>query len=312
MKKALIISDGKPGHVNQSIALANHLQIDYDEINITFKSLVSKALSYIFDWLFIYNLKIFNEPLTFNANNYDVIISTGSSTFYANKVIKKNLNIKNIAILYPKGYRLNYDYVIIPKYDKTFAKKNIIKTPINICNSDPQWFSNKATQFTNNIHKPLKNSIGIIIGGPNEKKTVDILTLEKQLDLIFLQNKDSEIWITTSRRTTLEIENLLNNYEFDYKLKFSQNNYNPIPAFIELCKNLYITDDSTSMISEAVSYGNANVYIIPLKAIKKKDKFSKFCKILVENNSISFLSKNPKPANNKINLNSIFKSNISI
>ena len=44
----------------------------------------------------------------------------------------------------------------------------------------------------------------------------------------------------------------------------------------------------------------------------KKDKFSKFCKILVENNSISFLSKNPKPANNKINLNSIFKSNISI
>ena len=35
-------------------------------------------------------------------------------------------------------------------------------------------------------------------------------------------------------------------------------------------------------------------------------------KILVENNSISFLSKNPKPANNNINLNSIFKSNISI
>ena len=66
------------------------------------------------------------------------------------------------------------------------------------------------------------------------------------------------------------------------------------------------------MISEAVSYGNANVYIIPLKATGKKDKFSKFCKILVENNSISFLSKNPKPANNKINLNSIFKSNISI
>ena len=102
MKKALIISDGKPGHVNQSIALANHLQIDYDEINITFKSLGSKALSYIFDWLFIYNLKIFNEPLTFNTNNYDVIISTGSSTFYANKVIKK-IKYKKYCDSLPKG-----------------------------------------------------------------------------------------------------------------------------------------------------------------------------------------------------------------
>ena len=57
---------------------------------------------------------------------------------------------------------------------------------------------------------------------------------------------------------------------FDYKLEFSQNNYNPIPAFIELCKNLYITDDSTSMISEAVSYGKSNVYIIPLNLLRKR------------------------------------------
>ena len=94
MKKALIISDGKPGHVNQSIALANHLQIDYDEINITFKSLGSKGVKLFFDWLFIYSFNIFNETLTFNTNNYEIIISTGSSTFYANKVIKNKLKIR--------------------------------------------------------------------------------------------------------------------------------------------------------------------------------------------------------------------------
>ena len=312
MKKALIISDGKPGHVNQSIALSNHLEVEYEIIKITFKSLAFKALSYIFDWLFIYNLKIFDKSPILNSKHYDIIISTGSSTFYANKVISKNLNVKNIAILYPKGYRLNFNYIITPTYDKTLIKKNIIKTPINICNSDPQWFKEKALHFVNAIHKPLKSSIGIIIGGPNEKKNIKVSILEKQLDLIFMQNKKSEIWVTTSRRTTEEIEILLKNYKFDYKLEFSNNKYNPIPAFIELCTNLYITDDSTSMISEAVSYGNANVFIIPLKSHRKKDKFYKFHEILVKNNSISFLSKNSKPVNNKINLKDIFKSEISL
>ena len=42
MMKALIISDGKPGHVNQSLALASHLELEYDILNVSFKSIFQK------------------------------------------------------------------------------------------------------------------------------------------------------------------------------------------------------------------------------------------------------------------------------
>ena len=74
---------------------------------MSFKSIFSKVLSYLYDWLFIYSFNIFNETLKLRSPEYKIIISTGSSTFYANKILKNKLKIKNIAILYPKGYRLN-------------------------------------------------------------------------------------------------------------------------------------------------------------------------------------------------------------
>ena len=169
-----------------------------------------------------------------------------------------------------------------------------------------------ANNFINEIHKPSKNAIGIIIGGPNEKKDINIKDLRKQIKIIISNNSNKEVWLTTSRRTTKEIENLLNDFSFDYKLEFSKNKYNPLPAFIELCENLYITADSTTMISEAVSYGKSNVFIIPVKSKTKKDKFDKFCDILVNYNSANFLSKNATPVNKKIFINKIIKSKIKI
>ena len=310
--KALIISDGKPGHVNQSLALAKHLELDYDILNVSFKSIFSKVLSYLYDWIFIYNFNIYNESLKLRSSEYKIIISTGSSTFYANKLLKNKLKIKNIAILYPKGYRLNFNYIIAPTYDKILNNKNVIKIPINISNSNEDWFKKMANSFINEVHEPNNNAVGIIIGGPNEKKDININDLRKQIEIIISNNNNKEVWVTTSRRTTKEIENLLNDFSFDYKLEFSKNKYNPIPAFIELCDNLYITADSTTMISEAVSYGKSNVFIIPVESKTKKDKFDKFCDILVNYNAANFLSKNAIPANKKIFINKIIKSKIKI
>ena len=49
MKRALIISDGKPGHVNQSLALARIMHWEVEIIRIRFKSRTAKALSYGMD-----------------------------------------------------------------------------------------------------------------------------------------------------------------------------------------------------------------------------------------------------------------------
>ena len=52
--KALILSDGKPGHVNQSIAFARLLGLDYEVREVSFRNRFCKGLSYLFDRVGIY------------------------------------------------------------------------------------------------------------------------------------------------------------------------------------------------------------------------------------------------------------------
>ena len=54
MKKALIISDDKPGHVNQSLALARMMRWEVEIIRVRFKSRVNKTLSYGMDACALY------------------------------------------------------------------------------------------------------------------------------------------------------------------------------------------------------------------------------------------------------------------
>ena len=116
MIKAIIISDKKPGHVNQCIAIAKILDYEYEINESYFKSSLHQLLSYILDFLNIYSDKLFIKK-KFNTN-CDIVISAGSTTYYINKYYAKMLNIPNIAIQLPRGYRLNFTKIICPKYDK--------------------------------------------------------------------------------------------------------------------------------------------------------------------------------------------------
>ncbi|HIQ28174.1 MAG TPA: hypothetical protein EYH42_06705, partial [Sulfurovum sp.] len=60
MKKILILSDGRMGHVNQSIAFAKYLNYTYDIVEVKFKTKFSKALSYLFDYIGIQSKNLFN------------------------------------------------------------------------------------------------------------------------------------------------------------------------------------------------------------------------------------------------------------
>ena len=49
--KAIILTDGKAGHENQSKAFARALGLDFELVPVKFKSPFHKALSYLFDRL---------------------------------------------------------------------------------------------------------------------------------------------------------------------------------------------------------------------------------------------------------------------
>ncbi len=289
MSQILILSDGRMGHLNQSIAFAKFLNKSYDIVDVKFKSKVYKILSYLFDKIGISSQALFVANI---QKNYDVVIGTGSTTYYATKVLAKLLKAKSVVMMLPKGYSFNFNTIFAQSHDNPPKQDNIIEIPANFSYVEPKG-----------IYHAEKKSIGIVIGGDNKLFTMSIKSLKKQLDFIKQYYKDYEIAITTSPRTSKEIEVLVHGYTFDYEVIYSGNPINPIPDFLDQCETVFITGDSTSMISEAVAYGESNVVVLPLES-HSDNKFTRFISSLAREGYLHIFDGTIQQRNKKIDFSS--------
>ncbi len=258
----LILSDGKSGHLNQSLAFAKLKNIKYEIVEI-YTNPFSKILSYILDFFRIY-INLFGIEKR-DYKKYKAVVSAGSGTYYANKYLAKKYNLKSVAIMLPKGFRYDdFNYIIAQNHDNPPSKKNIISIPVNLSTNQPKGL----------VKKEDKKALAIIIGGNNSTFSIKRELIKKELDNIFKNYPDYLKYVTTSRRTPKEIEELLKEYAFDYKIIYSKDpNINPIPDFLEVCDILFITVDSTSMLSEARANSKAEIKIIKLDSKKYDTKF---------------------------------------
>ncbi len=305
MKPVLIISDGKPGHFNQSVALCRHMGWEYETAEVAYKNKIGKALSYLLDRLGIYSEKLFSS-FKFPVSSFDLIVSTGSTTYYANKLLAKKLNLPNIGILYPKGYRLDFSRILCPFYDHPPKRKNITLLPLNLCAANDAFFIEQAVDFKLR-HTPRIPAVGIIVGGPNAVSEIDPVEMEQQLERIFEATEGMERWITTSRRTPKAIEAVIDGFEFDYKLINSRDPYNPVPAFIQLCDRLFVTSDSASMVSECASFGKAKVEILMNRQTKSPNKFEELVQGLEKRGAVHLFDGTLGTADQKIDLKGLLE-----
>ena len=273
MKRILIISDGKPGHLNQSIAFCKIKKISYDIVEIDFKHKLLKGLSYIADKAGYFTEKFFKEHKKINYEFYDAVVSTGSSTYYFTKYISKKYKMKSIVLMLPKSYDYeDFTYIIAQKHDNPPKLPNLIEIPLNLSMPVCKNYIKKAEN---------KKAVGVVIGGPNEVFNMNLIAIKNVLDEIKSKNKNKEIYITTSRRTPKEIEELIEGMDFDYKLIYSKEpTINPIGDFIEKCEEIYITIDSTSMISEVRANSDCKLNIIELESEYEDTKFHKLVDIV--------------------------------
>jgi len=292
MSRALILSDDRMGHLNQSLAFVKYLDISYDVISVKFKYRWYKALSYILDKIGINTEKLFDVQID---KKYDLVVGTGSTTSYATKVFAKKMHAKSVVMMLPRGYRYDFDIIFAQSHDNPSKQENIIQIPANFSYVEPK-----------RLYQAKKQSIGIVIGGNNKIFTMSKEKLQAQLDTIVAEYRDYEIAITTSPRTSEEIELLVASYGFDYEVLFSKNSINPIPDFLEQCETVFITGDSTSMISEAVAYGTANVVVLPLES-QKENKFTRFIDSLEKEEYLHIFNGSIKNKNKKIDFKTYLK-----
>ena len=257
MNKALILTDGKAGHENQSKAFARALGYDFDVFEIHFKSKFHKALSYLLSRTVGLLLpELFDRIPEAKSGDYAVVIGTGSGTFYAAMTMGARLRTKCGVVLYPRGYRIShFNCILAPAFDNPKKAPNVIEIPANLVAADEAFYEKGVAAYRERTD--VEPEIAVIIGGPNKCSTMSVEWTRQKLDEIFkLPGKKA---VTTSRRTPPEVEALVDSYPWDYKLIYSKDHFNPIPAFVKLAKKLYVTAESTGMLSEACTFGSAEV-----------------------------------------------------
>ena len=264
MSECLILSDGKPGHVNQSIAFAELSGSNYSIVEVTFCNRFCKVLSYLFDRIGLYTTALFRV-----SGDVDVctsIVSAGSETYYANRTLAARFSARSVSVMLPSGYHYSgFDLIIGQQHDRPPVRTNIQTLPINLCKVRPL-----------SIFQPEAGSqyLGLVIGGPNKVFRMDTETLRRQIEQMHALFPEHKLVVATSRRTPADVEEMLSSFDFSAAWIYSDDPANPIPDFLAHCDCVFITADSTSMISEAVSFGSSAVEILPLDETSSSRKFS--------------------------------------
>jgi mitochondrial fission protein ELM1 len=304
---AFIFSDQKPGHENQSKALADGLGLTYDIIPCTYPAKWRKTCSYLFDRMG-YHRDLAHVAQHLPERKPDVLIGAGSNTFYSLKVFAKRLNVPCIAILTPKGYRLNgFDIILSPAFDQPPAADNIIQIPTNLTPARPDFYKEQTAAFLERYTPQKKRAVGVIIGGKNAIADVTAPWLQSQLEQLFAATPDCEHWVTTSRRTSPEADAVIDTFPFDYKLIFSRERFNPIPAFVTQCERLFVTAESTGMLSEAVAIGSAKVEVLDNLTVKT-NKFARFVSQLCDEEYAHLFDGTLGETNRKVDLTEVFQA----
>lgn len=289
--RLLILSDGKPGHLNQSIAFAKHLGCDYDICSVSFKNRLCKAVSYLFDRCYLQFESLYRVAHFSGA--YRAVLSAGSETYYANRVIASKLGIKSVAIMLPKGYRYDFELIVAQQHDDPPERDNLVCLPINLSYVEP-----KGLVAPESGHR----YVSLIIGGDSKHSRLDPALLQRQVEEIFVLFPEHDFWLTTSRRTTLEVEAVLRQFNFSREVYYSEEQLNPIPDFLAHSEYVFLTADSTSMISEAVSCGTACVEILSAGTGIAQGKIGRFLRNLSDGGYIHYFDGSLGNNDRKVNV----------
>ena len=267
-KKIWVLTDGSQGMISQVVGLAQNFNTNIISIKtkLIFPwSKLQPGFMPIYSWIFLNKIDFLNPP--------DILISCGRKSVYLSIYMKKKFkNIINIHIQNPKVDFKKFNYIVTPNHDNIKG--------INVINSIGALhkFNKKEFDFVNKneFRLPNKNLCSVIIGGNNHhykflNKEADKLV--SHIKKIMSLNSQLKFLILFSRRTTLEIKNII-------KLKLQNEAYiwdekqkNPYTYALKYSDWFIVTSDSTSMISEcAITNKPIYVFHLPFKRDSKRIK----------------------------------------
>lgn len=304
-RNILILSDGKAGHLRQSEAVAglaareleaSGIKANVRTVEVRFKNKLSRqalALGSLLSGKYICQgcLLCLKKALdgasrqSLRKENPDMIISAGSSLAPVNYLLSRENTAKSVVLMRPGLMSVKrFSLVIIPRHDHPPKAANVLATGGAPNLIDAEYLreqSRKLVQVSGLSLQPSANYMGLLIGGDSRKFVLSKDSVREAIRQVKLaaESLDANILVTTSRRTSKEVEAVVKEELGAYpraKLVIIANEKNipeAVGGILGLSRIVISSAESISMICEASSSGK---YTVVFKSEGLSSKHKRF------------------------------------
>lgn len=239
-----LVSDGKPGHVNQSLGLAEALARATPVEIVQLPAL--PRLRALTAWM---SGHLQSAP----ASSPDLIIGAGHATHFTLLAARRARGGRAVVLMKPSLPRRWFDLCIVPEHDGLAADARTLLTAGALNRVRPT--------ATLDGHRGL-----LLIGGPSAHFDWDSDAVAVQIRSILARTPDTHWTLTTSRRTP---EDFLPAISSAANLSIVPHTETPpdwLPAQLASSATVWVTPDSASMVYEALTAGaDVGVFDLPVR-----------------------------------------------
>ncbi len=279
--RAILLSDGKPGHYNQSLGVIERMpECEYHWIDVKFRSKQRDNLLRVLMRLFggfrlprrlikaCLHMALQRDTLAeIHAVEPDFILSTGSSVAAPNLLIGQLFDAKTVTCRRPSPVGIHhFDLAILPRmyWSPRRNRANVCKT-LGVPNRvRPEKLEMHRNELQTDLDLSDQRRVGVLIGGEDRYYTITKTTAAHLIEALqqFATKWNSQLLLTTSRRTPLSVENLISKQLSNTQhcpilvLAHGKNSLtDPVGTIFALSDVVVVTEDSFSMVCEAASSG---------------------------------------------------------
>ena len=269
--KGILLTEGMHGMISQVEGLAKALDIDSThhkgELNNFFKPIPP---------IFLPVSQIVYKK--FDYSGFDVIISCGRKSIIPSIHLKKisNKKVFNIHIQDPKVRLDNFDFIVAPEHDD-IQGQNVIKTKGAIHYLTENEINENKNYLNSFIKKDEREVWALILGGPTKYYDYSTKNLKYIFSIIYklLQKYNFQLVVIPSMRTPTRTIDFANEYFGENHTIIKNVDKKAYLSALAISKNIIVTSDSSSMISEAALTGKP-IYVANILPKRNDKRFQKF------------------------------------
>ena len=266
-----VISDGRRGIENQALGLAEALERQ-QPISLTRKIIGGDPSFVALPPALQYLRK--SKPVKFGlaAPFPDIAIGCGRQAIAPMKTIKKSSpDTFMIYIQDPRGHYNLFDLIIAPKHDQ-LSRPNAISMIGSPNRLSEEKLADAAKTFKSKIDTYSAPRAALLIGGNSKRFFMGAPEMRTHMSkATSLLKSGYSLFITLSRRTENDMREAWTDFAAHNKDRIwfydetaERCGPNPYFAFLSACEIIFVTQDSTNMLTESY-YTGAPVYRLPMR-----------------------------------------------